>query len=105
LFFLSKISQNLRGKLLFDTLISKYHDKQSYYDICSCRFNPHTWILIASGVSILDGLSIIIETATNMVYQNAFKNIYKLVKKDFRLEVPWKNRECFLPFLSNDNGW
>ena len=56
-------------------------------------------ILIASGVSILDGLSIIIETPGNSVYRNSFKNIYKQVEKGFSLGTALGNEGIYPPIL------
>jgi len=56
-------------------------------------------ILIGSGVSILDGLSIIIETTGNVVYQNAFRSIYKQVERGLSLGTAMNNEHIFPPIL------
>jgi len=56
-------------------------------------------ILISSGVSILDGLQIIMETSDNMVYQIAFQNIYKQVEKGLSLGKAMANEKVFPPIL------
>lgn len=56
-------------------------------------------ILIGSGISILDGLNIIIETTDNMVYQRAFKSIYKQVEKGVSLGQAMINEAVFPPIL------
>jgi type IV pilus assembly protein PilC len=52
-------------------------------------------ILINSGVSILDGLNIVIDTTNNMVYQNAFRSILRQVEKGISLGVAMQNEEVF----------
>ncbi|MDH7476144.1 MAG: type II secretion system F family protein [Microgenomates group bacterium] len=56
-------------------------------------------ILVGSGVSILDALSIIIETSSNVVYQDSFKNIYKQVEKGVSLGTAMEQEEVFPPIL------
>jgi type IV pilus assembly protein PilC len=56
-------------------------------------------ILIASGVSILDSLSIVIETTDNFVYQQAFTNIYKQVEKGVSIGQAMSNEGVFPPIL------
>lgn len=56
-------------------------------------------ILISSGVSILDGLNIIVETSTNIIYQKAFETIEKQVEKGVSLGNAMKQAEIFPPIL------
>lgn len=56
-------------------------------------------ILIGSGVSILDALSIIIETTENVVYQDSFTNIKKKVEKGQSLGSSLQQEEIFPPIL------
>ena len=56
-------------------------------------------IMINSGVSILDGLNIIIDTTNNMVYQNAYKSILKQVEKGISLGTAMQNEEIFPTIL------
>lgn len=56
-------------------------------------------ILISSGVSILESLSIVVEITSNTVYQRAFKDMYKQVEKGFSLGQSFKNEEIFPPLL------
>ncbi|MDO8497081.1 MAG: type II secretion system F family protein [bacterium] len=56
-------------------------------------------ILIASGVSILDALDIIVETSENIVFQNAFASIYKQVEKGVSLGQSMSNEGIFPPIL------
>jgi len=56
-------------------------------------------ILTASGVSILDSLNIIIETTDNIIYQDAFRNIYKHVEKGQSLGSALEQEGIFPPIL------
>jgi len=56
-------------------------------------------ILIASGVSILEALQIIIETTSNSQYQKAFANVYKHVEKGVSLAESMTKEEIFPPIL------
>ena len=56
-------------------------------------------ILIASGVSILDGLSIVTETTGNVVYQEAFQKVYSEVEKGAPIGKALENAEVFPPIL------
>ncbi len=56
-------------------------------------------ILIGSGVSILDALSIIIDTTENIVYQKAFINISRKVEKGQSLGVSLDQEGIFPPIL------
>ena len=55
--------------------------------------------LIGSGVSILETLQIIIETSDNVIYQNAFSNIYKQVEKGVSLGNAMTHEGVFPPIL------
>ncbi len=56
-------------------------------------------ILVASGVSILDALRIIIQTTNNAVYQEAFENIYKAIEKGQSLGNSLAQEKVFPPIL------
>lgn len=56
-------------------------------------------ILVGAGVSILDGLSIIIDTTENIIYQKAFANIAKKVEKGRSLGVSLEEEGIFPPIL------
>jgi type IV pilus assembly protein PilC len=56
-------------------------------------------VLISSGVSILDGLRIIIDTTTNSIYKKAFKNILVQVERGTSLGQAMINEEVFPPIL------
>lgn len=88
------------GKLMFDKAILKVPVINNIVKISSLVDATRTLsILIASGVSILDALNIIIETTNNIVYQKAFENIYKQVEKGVSLGTAMRQEEIFPPIL------
>lgn len=88
------------GKLQFDTLLLKLPVIGKVVQISSLVDSTRTLsILINSGVSILDGLDIVIETTDNAVYQNAFQNIYKQVEKGSSLGNALASQNIFPPLL------
>lgn len=56
-------------------------------------------ILVSSGVSLMEALSIIIEASPNIVYKRAFENIRKQVEKGTSLGLAMKQAEIFPPIL------
>ncbi|MCL4374996.1 type II secretion system F family protein [Patescibacteria group bacterium] len=56
-------------------------------------------ILISSGVSILEALTIVIETSSNVIYQMALENIYKQVEKGVSLGTAMANEQIFPAIL------
>lgn len=95
-----KYTSTKQGKLLFDTISLNFPAFGPIIKISALVDTTRTLaILIASGVSILDGLSIIIETTGNLVYRNSFKNIYKQVEKGFTLGTSMDNEGIYPPIL------
>lgn len=56
-------------------------------------------ILIGSGVSILEALTIIVDTTDNVLYQDSFKRIYKEVEKGRSLGAAFSSEAIFPPIL------
>ncbi len=56
-------------------------------------------ILITSGVSLLEGLSIIVEATSNVIYKDAFETVKKQVEKGSSLGNAMKQAEIFPPIL------
>ncbi|MBI4226635.1 type II secretion system F family protein [Candidatus Roizmanbacteria bacterium] len=56
-------------------------------------------ILVSSGVSLMEALSIIIETSSNLIYKNAFEKIKKHVEKGVSLGIAMKQSGIFPPIL------
>lgn len=89
-----------QGRLMLDTLVLKMPGFGSLIQISALVDSTRTLaILIGSGVSILDGLNIIIDTTGNLVFRNAFQNIYRQVEKGFSLGNAMNNEGIFPPIL------
>lgn len=89
-----------QGKLKYDTILFKLPVLGNVIKISALVDATRTLsILISSGVSILDGLQIIMDTSDNMVYQIAFQNIYKQVEKGLSLGKAMANEKVFPPIL------
>lgn len=56
-------------------------------------------ILINSGVSILEALTIIVDTTDNILYQESFRRIYKEVERGRSLGAAFSNETIFPPIL------
>lgn len=88
------------GKLMFDQFTLKIPVFKNIVKISALVDSTRTLaILIGSGVSILEGLNIIIETTDNIVFQKAFQNVYKKVEKGVSLGNAMKQEEVFPPIL------
>ncbi len=99
-FFLRNYMQTKQGKAAFDSFILKIPVISNVIKISSLVDATRTLsILIGSGVSILDSLNIIVETTSNTIYRNAFKNIHLAVEKGISLGTAMQNEEIFPPIL------
>lgn len=88
------------GKYMFDSLLLRIPVVKNVVRISALVDSTRTLsILINSGVSILDGLSIVIETTDNIIYQNAFKEIYSQVEKGSSLGAAMTKEQIFPPLL------
>ena len=98
--FIQSYLKTVRGKLLLDTIMLRLPIFGKVVSISSLVDSTRTLsILIGSGVSILDTLSIIIETTENSLYRNSFKNILKQVEKGVSLGDSFNNENLFPPIL------
>lgn len=100
----SKFTQNYlktaQGKLMLDTFMLRLPVLGKIVSISSLVDSTRTLsILIGSGVSILDTLSIIVETTDNSLYRSSFKNILVQVEKGISLGDSFNNEELFPPIL------
>ena len=97
---LKKYAVTKQGKLLLDTFSLHLPAFGPIIKISALVDTTRTLaMLIASGVSILDGLDIIIETTGNSVYRNSFANVYKQVEKGFALGASLENEGIYPPIL------
>lgn len=89
-----------QGKLLLDTVLLRAPVFGKIVSISSLVDATRTLsILIGSGVSILETLTIIVETTENMIYRNSFIHIMKEVKKGVSLGNAFNNENIFPPIL------
>ncbi len=71
-----------QGKLAYDQFMLQLPVISNVVKISSLVDTTRTLsILISAGVSILEGLDIVIETTNNSVFQQAFQSVYKKVEK------------------------
>lgn len=88
------------GKRVADRLILKIPVFGSVIKMSALVDSTRTLaILIGSGVNILDALEIIIDTSSNIIYQDAFRNIYIQVEKGVSLGVAMESENIFPPIL------
>ncbi len=98
--FLRKYLQTKQGKYVYDSTLLKIPVLSNVVRMSVLVDSTRTLsILIGSGVSILDGLDIIIETSSNAIFQLAFKSIYKQVEKGVSLGQAMTNEGVFPPIL------
>ncbi len=89
-----------KGKSIFDRFLLKIPVFGKIISISALVDSTRTLsILIGSGVSILDTLSIIIDTTNNIVYHDAFKHILQQVEKGQKLGDSFANEGIFPPIL------
>lgn len=99
-FMFQRYSKSPQGKAMIDAISLKLPAFGPLIQISALVDSTRTLsILIGSGVSILDGLNIIIDTTGNTVFKNAFKHIYQQVEKGFSLGTAMNNEGVFPPIL------
>lgn len=88
------------GKLQLDTLLLRLPVISPVIRMASLVDATRTLaILIGSGVAILDGLRIIIETSSNTVFQQAFRELYSQVERGTSLGAAMEKQSEFPPIL------
>jgi len=88
------------GKLMFDTFILKVPVINNVVKISTLVDSTRTLsILIGAGVSILDALNIVVETTSNMIFENGFKHVYSQVEKGVSLGNSMSQEGIFPPIL------
>ncbi len=89
-----------QGKYFFDSNLLNIPLVKNVVKISALVDSTRTLsILIGSGVSIMEALSIIIETTDNVIFQKAFENIHKKVEKGMSLGTAMQQEEVFPPIL------
>ncbi len=100
IFFARRFIRTPQGKNLFDRFLLKTPAFGHIIAVSALVDSTRTLsILIGAGVSILDTLSIIIDTTNNTVYNSAFKHILQQVEKGQNLGDAFANEGIFPPIL------
>lgn len=88
------------GKFTFDSMLLRLPIISNVVKVATLVDATRTLaILIASGVSILDALNIVIETTDNIIFQTSFLNIKKKVEKGQSLGNSLDQEGIFPPIL------
>lgn len=99
-YFFKRYTKTKIGKKTLDQLALKLPVIGRVISISSLVDSTRTIsILIGAGVSILDALSIVIDTTDNVVYQEAFANVSRKVEKGQSLGVSLDQEGIFPPIL------
>ena len=89
------------GKYAKDTMLLKLPALKNVVRMASLVDSTRTLsILVGAGVSILEGLSIVIDTTDNVVYKESFARVYKKVEKGQSLGMAFGDEELFPPILT-----
>lgn len=94
-YFRTKIGKKMRDLLVLKIPLVKRVIKVSVLTDSTRTLS----ILIGSGVSILDALDIIVDTAGNVVFQEAFQKIHSRIEKGDSLGRALEQAEIFPPIL------
>ncbi len=95
-----KYKNSRRGKLAIDTFMLKLPLVGKVIAVSALVDSTRTLsILIASGVSILEALEIVMGTTDNVVYQKAFENVYSDVEKGKAFGQSLDDQHLFPPIL------
>jgi type IV pilus assembly protein PilC len=95
-----KYADTKAGKHSIDSLMLRLPVINNVIKIASLVDSTRTLsILIGSGVSILDGLAIVIDTTDNSIFHDSFVNIKRKVEKGQSLGVSLQQEEIFPPIL------
>ena len=98
--FTQRFLKTAQGKLVYDSLILKLPIFGPIVSVSALVYSTRTLsILIGSGVSILDTLSIIVDTSGNSIFRNAFQHILTQVEKGQNLGDSFANEGIFPPIL------
>jgi type II secretory pathway component PulF len=97
---INRFLKTKQGKYVFDTNLLKIPIINNVVKISTLVDSTRTLsILIGAGVSIMEGLGIVIETTDNVIFQNAFENVHKKVEKGVSLGAAMQQEEVFPPIL------
>jgi type IV pilus assembly protein PilC len=89
-----------KGRLQYDQILLKLPVVNNIIKMSALVDTTRTFsILIGAGVSILEALEIVVDTATNVVYQEAFREIYSKIEKGQSLGKSFEDAGIFPPIL------
>lgn len=98
--FVSRYLKTAKGKFQLDSVLLRLPVIGNVIKMATLVDSTRTLsILTSSGVSLLETLSIVIETSSNIVYKNAFFDIKKQVEKGTSLGQAMKQASIFPPIL------
>ncbi|PIU36639.1 hypothetical protein CO005_03725 [Candidatus Roizmanbacteria bacterium CG_4_8_14_3_um_filter_34_9] len=99
-YFIKKYLATKVGKNNFDQFALKLPVFGKIISISALVESTRTLaILIASGISILDALSIVVDATENVVYQQAFLTVSHKVEKGLSMGTAFEQEEIFPPIL------
>ncbi len=100
IFLVRRYLKTKAGKKSFDALVLKLPLASNVIKQAALVDSTRTLaILVGSGVSILDALSIVIDTTGNTVFRDGFENVYKNVQKGQSLGNSLSQEGVFPPIL------
>lgn len=89
-----------KGRKQYDQMILKLPVVSNIVKMSALVDTTRTFaILIGAGVSILEALEIVIDTASNVIYQEAFREIYTKIEKGKSLGTSLDEADIFPPIL------
>ncbi|MEK7070331.1 MAG: type II secretion system F family protein, partial [Patescibacteria group bacterium] len=99
-FLLRRYFKTKKGKMLLDSTLLKLPAFSNVIKMAALVDSTRTLaILVSSGVSILESMTIITETTSNVVYQNAFRNVYKEIERGSSIGTAFSLDPIFPPIL------
>lgn len=99
-YFLKKYFQTKIGKTNLDIFMLKLPVIGRVVSISALVDSTRTLaILVGAGISILDALAIVVDTAENMVYKKAFERVSQKIEKGQSLGVSLEQEGIFPPIL------
>lgn len=98
--FFLRFMRTKRGQYVKDTILLKIPLINNVVTVSALVDSTRTLsILIGAGVSILEALEIVIETSSNVYFQQAFVNVNKEVEKGTSIGKAMNNQKVFPPIL------
>ena len=99
-YFVKKYLATKVGKKSFDQFVLKLPVFGQIISISALVESTRTLaILIAAGISILDALSIVVDSTDNLIYKQAFLTVSQKVEKGQSMGVALEQEEIFPPIL------